>query len=74
MKNQNKVTTNYTKQLSRKDANYLLLKLRILRTPKISYLLGVSSVKSYINQVSAGTYKQNITTTMILVILPSFIE
>lgn len=60
--------------LPRKKANPLLLKLRSLRTPEEFHLLGAGFAKKNRDQMSAGTYKQNVTTAIILIILSSFVR
>lgn len=60
--------------LLRKKVNLLLLKLKTLRILQLAHLQSASSVKKNMGQMSAGIYKQNVTTAMMLAILPSSVR
>ena len=74
MKNPDKATANYAKWFNKKKVNSLLLKLKTSRILQLAHLQSASSAKKNMGQISAGTYKQNVTTTMMLAILPSFVR
>ncbi len=58
----------------REKGNFLLLKLKTPRILQLAHLQSASSAKKKLGQMSAGTYKQNVTTAMMLAILPSFVR
>lgn len=57
--------------LLRKKVNSLLLKFKTPRILQLAHLHSASSTKKKIDQMSAGTYKQNVTIAMMLAILLS---
>lgn len=61
--------------LLRKKINLLFCKLKIATILQLTHLQSVLSfAKKNIGQISAGTYKRNVTTAMMLAILPSFLR
>ncbi len=76
MKNHNKATANYAETIGslRKKVNPLLLKLKTPRILQLAHLQSANSAKKNMGQICAGTYKQNVTTAMMLAILPSFVR
>lgn len=58
----------------RKKINLLFRKLKTPKILQLAYSQSVSSDKKNMDQMSAGSYKQNVITTMLLSILPSFIR
>ncbi len=58
----------------RKKKNPLLLKLKTPRILQVAHHQSASFAKKNISQMSADTYKQNVTTAILLAILPSFVR
>ncbi len=58
----------------RKKVNPLLLKLETPKILQFAHLQSATFAKKNMGQMSAGSYKLNVTTAIILAILPSFIR
>lgn len=74
MKNQNKEISNYAKRFTKKKGNSPVAHIENSDNYQSSQSSRCKSCKKRIDEVNAGTHKQNVTYAIMLVILLSFVR